>query len=93
MVGTGYNSSVFFRDETAEAVRDSDQFRVLFAGKLSEKKGVYSLLRSLHHLKAPQGMEVYLAGGCGTEAELEKLKMMVEENPSYFYNIMPYALF
>lgn len=24
-------------------------------------------------------------------AELEKLKMMVEENPSYFYNIMPYA--
>lgn len=24
-------------------------------------------------------------------AELEKLKMMVEENPSYFYRIMPYA--
>lgn len=24
-------------------------------------------------------------------AELEKLKLMVEENPSYFYNIIPYA--
>jgi len=24
-------------------------------------------------------------------AELEKLKLMVEENPSYFYDIMPYA--
>ena len=81
VVGTGYNSGVFSRDEQSKAERDSGKFRYIFAGKLSEKKGVYSLLRCLGHLTAPENTEVLLAGGCGSEAELEKLKKMAGERP------------
>lgn len=76
VVGTGYNSGVFFRDEEARARRDSEKFRFLFAGKLSEKKGVYSLLRCLHRLEDPENTEILLAGGCGSEEELERLQEM-----------------
>lgn len=79
VVGTGYNSNVFFRDEEAKATRDSDKFRYIFAGKLSEKKGVYSLLRCLGALENPADAEILLAGGCGSEEELEKLKAMAEK--------------
>lgn len=81
VVGTGYNSGVFFRDETAKAERDSDKFRFLFAGKLSEKKGVYSLLRCLSHLEKPENTEILLAGGCGSDTELEKLREMARKCP------------
>ena len=81
VVGTGYNSNVFFRDEEAKAARDSEKFRYIFAGKLSEKKGVYSLLHCLKHLEKPESVEILLAGGCGSEEELAKLKTMAEQCP------------
>lgn len=81
VVGTGYNSGVFFRDEAAKESRDSSKFRYIFAGKLSEKKGVYSLLRCTKYLEDPKRMELLLAGGCGSEAEPEKLKAMAAECP------------
>ena len=81
VVGTGYNSNVFFRDEEAKAARDSEKFRYIFAGKLSGKKGVYSLLSCLNDLKQPEAVEILLAGGCGSEEELAKLKTMAEQCP------------
>jgi glycosyltransferase involved in cell wall biosynthesis len=81
VVGTGYNSNVFFRDEEAKAARDSEKFRYIFAGKLSEKKGVYSLLSCLKHLEKPDSVEILLAGGCGSEEELAKLKTMAARCP------------
>ena len=81
VVGTGYNSGIFFRDSATKAERNSDKFRFIFAGKLSEKKGVYSLLRCLTHMEDPENTELLLAGGCGSEAELEKLKTMAGECP------------
>ena len=81
VVGTGYNSGIFFRDDDAKAERNSDKFRFIFAGKLSEKKGVYGLLRCAKHLEDPDNTELLLAGGCGTDAELEKLKVMAGECP------------
>ena len=81
VVGTGYNSSVFFRDEAAKTTRDCARFRYIFAGKLSEKKGVHSLLRCLNALDNPGDTQVLLAGGCGSEEELEKLKVMAGKCP------------
>ena len=77
VMGTGYNSNVFFRNPGL--ARDPERTRYLFAGKLSEKKGVYSLLRCLKHLHHPA--QLYLAGGCGSEEELEKLRSMAELAP------------
>ena len=81
VVGTGYNSGVFFRDETAKAQRKSDKIRYIFAGKLSEKKGIYSLLRCLNHLEDPENAELLLAGGCGSEEELKRLEALAGECP------------
>ena len=81
VVGTGYNSGIFFRNEKAKSRRDSSRFRCIFAGKLSEKKGVYSLLRCLDHLTNPENTEILLAGGCGSGQELEKLKAMAGKCP------------
>lgn len=82
VMGTGYNSSVFFRDEGIKAARNAERYRYIFAGKLSEKKGVYSLLNCLHHLHHPEKVEVYLAGGCGSEEELEKFQSLAQAAPS-----------
>lgn len=81
VVGTGYNSNVFYRDECVKAARQPETFRYIFAGKLSEKKGVHSLLRCLRHLNHPERVEVYLAGGCGSDAELCKLRVLAEKAP------------
>ena len=79
VMGTGYNSHVFFEDPRFP--REPGKIRYLFAGKLSEKKGVYSLLRCMNNLAHPERTELYLAGGCGSEAELEKLRCVAENAP------------
>ena len=79
VMGTGYNSSIFYHDE--EILRDGQEIRYLFAGKLSEKKGVHSLIHCLSQLKNPENAHMYLAGGCGSEEELEKLRMMADQAP------------
>ena len=79
VMGTGYNSGVFYQDPAIQ--RDPTKMRHLFAGKLSEKKGIYSLLRCLEHLEHPEQVEVYLAGGCGSEEELEHLRMLADASP------------
>ena len=79
VMGTGYNAGVFHRDTRFR--REPGKTRYLFAGKLSEKKGVYSLLRCLDHLKDPEQAELYLAGGSGSEGELEKLRNLARTAP------------
>ena len=79
VMGTGYNSSIFFRDNSLS--KNTVKVFYLFAGKLSEKKGVYSLLRCLNHLKYPEQAELYLAGGCGSEEELAQLKELAQTLP------------
>ena len=79
VMGTGYNSGVFYRDPAIS--RDPEVTRYLFAGKLSEKKGVYSLLDALRFLEQPERTELYLAGGCGTEEERKHLEHLAQRAP------------
>ncbi len=79
VMGTGYNSDLFFNDEAVKAQKNSDKLRLIFAGKISEKKGVMSLLRALHHVKQP--VELALAGGYGNEAEYAEIRRLAEEAP------------
>ena len=81
VVGTGYNSNVFHRDTLLHESREDGKLRLIFAGKLSEKKGIFSLLRSLNNLKNPQNVELWLAGGCGNPAEYERICRMTQEAP------------
>ncbi len=86
-VGMGYNSKIFFR--TGEKKADGVT-RIVFAGKIAEKKGVMSLIRSLSLLSARHGGEercrkdrllIRLAGSAGNREEYEEIRKMAGECP------------
>ena len=81
VMGTGYNSDVFFVNEAVKQARRSDKIRLIFAGKISEKKGVMSLLRAMHHVRQPEIYELVFAGGYGNEEEYAKILRQAEEAP------------
>ena len=81
VMGTGYNSSVFFLDAAAKAARYDSRTRFIFAGKLSEKKGLYSLLRALRQVSHPESVELALAGGYGNAAEYAQIRRLAEVSP------------
>ena len=98
-VGMGYNSAVFNRQpalrdmngRSSHATRSSHtSVRLIFAGKISEKKGVMSLIRSLSYLPefsgntgSPSGSGVTLtcAGGAGNEDEYREILSLAEKAP------------
>ncbi len=85
-VGMGYNSEIFRRD--GEKIKDQVT-RLVFAGKIAEKKGVMSLLRSLTLLadaadgeKVPVGqLKLSLAGSTGNAEEYEMIRELAEKCP------------
>ncbi len=78
VLGTGYNSDVFFVNEEVRQHRQSEKIRLIFAGKISEKKGVVSLLRALQYVRHPECYELALAGGHGNEEEFEKIRQLAQ---------------
>lgn len=83
VMGTGYNSDVFHIREDIKANTNPEKIRLIFAGKISEKKGVLSLMRALQYLQWPDRYEVYLAGGAGNAEEFEKIRHMGLVAPCY----------
>lgn len=84
IIGTGYNSGIFYPEARPEHNRPEHKKGVtlIFAGKLSEKKGVMSLLRSLRYLQSnPEEICLKLAGGYGNQDEYEKIKRLAEAAP------------
>lgn len=80
VMGTGYNSDVFRLDRT-DAAPEAKNVRLIFAGKLSEKKGLFSLLRSLRLLPDPGKYELALAGGYGNREEYLEICRLAEMCP------------
>ena len=81
VMGTGYNSDVFRILPAAEKEDKPQKLRLIFAGKLSEKKGIISLLASLWHLEHPERVEVALAGGAGNKEDYEKIRALAAAAP------------
>ena len=81
VIGTGYNSDVF-RQEMGTSQGEEKELRLIFAGKISEKKGVKSLIRSLDYLK-DSGLiiSLELAGGAGDEGEYQEIRELAEKCP------------
>lgn len=68
VIGAGYNHRIFHR---AGHPRHPGPLRLTFAGKITEKKGVFSLIRSLDRLPF-HALSVTIAGGfSGPEEEAE----------------------
>ena len=83
VMGTGYNSDVFHIRQDIKAYNNPEKIRLIFAGKISEKKGVLSLMRALQYLQWPDRYELYLAGGAGNAEEFEKIRHMGLVAPCY----------
>jgi len=81
VLGTGYNSEVFFVIERLKAARPSGKIRLIFAGKISGKKGVLSLLRAMQYVHHPDVYELAFAGGYGNEEEYEKIRQLASVCP------------
>lgn len=78
VVGVGYNSDIF---HNVDAKKEPYPIRLLYAGKLSQKKGVMSLLKSLAHLSIEkEGLILSLAGGYGNEKEYKEICKLAEES-------------
>lgn len=82
-LGTGYNSGVFYLNQNAKTQRSSGKQRLIFAGKLSEKKGLCSLLRALSRLRQPDRYELVLAGGYGNAGEYRQICHLAEYAPCH----------
>jgi len=55
--------------------------RLIYAGKIAEKKGVASLLKSLGHLsRKPEELVLYLAGGAGNQREYSWILELAEKS-------------
>lgn len=82
VIGTGYNSAVFYPSEEEKDLENGEKKVLIFAGKLSEKKGVMSLLRSLAYTGLPkESLKVVLAGGAGSREEYEVIRRLVKACP------------
>ena len=81
VMGTGYNSDIFYLNPEAKAQKVNGRIRLIFAGKLSEKKGLYSLLQALRLLPNPHNYELALAGGYGNRAEYAEICRLAEMAP------------
>ncbi|MDO4265396.1 MAG: glycosyltransferase family 4 protein [Eubacteriales bacterium] len=95
-LGTGYNSGIFHRMSEEELQQEmqpagqknpseqdlrDDEIRLLFAGKISEKKGVFSLIRALSKLPDGRKYRLMLAGGHGSTEEYESIRALAEKAP------------
>ncbi len=83
-VGMGYNSQIFHGGEDK---KKDGVTRIVFAGKIAEKKGVMSLIRSLSVLYSRKDacsrdeLLVQLAGSAGNQEEYEQIRQMAAKCP------------
>ena len=79
VVGTGYNGKIFRR--AAGKPMSGEPIQVCFAGKITEKKGVVSLIRCLPQLaQTPEQVEFHLIGGHSDPEEYARIQRMAEES-------------
>lgn len=87
ILGMGYNNKIFY--STGEK-KDDGVTRLVFAGKIAEKKGVMSLMKSLTLLPERlsdvpyEKVQVLLAGSAGNETEYQEIRRLAEKVP---YNV------
>lgn len=80
VIGSGYNNRIFYDQQLRNTQKKAKgKKNLIFAGKLSEKKGVLSLLRCLEYLPYKSDeLTLWLAGGYGNQQEYDMICSMVQ---------------
>ena len=76
VIGTGYNSGIFMR--MPENEKNAEELHLIFAGKISEKKGVKSLIKAMEHMKE-KNVILKLAGGAGNVEEYTEIQELAKK--------------
>ena len=78
VVGAGYNQDIFYPGHS-RGKGGSNPLQLVFVGKVTGKKGVFSLLRALELLPyPPKALSVKLAGGPGPAQEYEQVTALAQ---------------
>lgn len=82
VIGIGYNNEIFHVRKCLNNIRikenDKRVIRLVFAGKIAEKKGVMSLLRALENVE-DRCVELRLAGGYGNIEEYQEILQLAQK--------------
>ena len=79
VLGAGYNRRIFHKVRSRRKSPNAPK-QLRFAGKITEKKGIFSLLRSLELLPYPADeLRVVLAGGFSSEEESRRIRLMAAD--------------
>lgn len=84
ILGMGYNQDIFYGPGGSEdaSYGKEGEIRLIYAGKIAEKKGVKSLIKSLSYLPYPKNrLRLSLAGGAGNKAEYQEIKELASRAP------------
>lgn len=77
IIGVGYNQNIFYKGKREE----KPYYQLAFAGKVTEKKGIFSLLRAIENLSyMPGQLVVKIAGGFGTEEEQKEIEKLAAKS-------------
>lgn len=80
IAGVGYNQEIFW---AGMEEKQEDEYTIAYAGKISKKKGVESLLRAVAKMPyPPERVTLKLAGGAGNEIEYGKIRS-IAQNQTY----------
>ena len=74
-IGTGYNSDIFYH----KGYQKEEEVRLIFAGKICEKKGIFCLLHALDKVKSDRKISLSIAGGYSDEEEYKKVVTLAKE--------------
>ena len=69
VVGSGYNAAIFHPAQEPTEPDRAERVKILYAGKLAEKKGLLSLFRAMERLPAKDKWILELAGGYSDDKE------------------------
>ena len=88
VIGAGYNVQIFRLPESFPVKRPR---RIAYAGKLTEKKGVFSLIRALNQLPGDP-VPVSMAGGFSSPEEEAEIRALAAgcRHPIEFPGILPH---
>lgn len=78
VVGSGLNSDIFHIKDP-NSTNGLEEIRLVFAGKITKSKGIYSLINAINRIE-DYSLRLSLAGSSGTKAEYKEIKAHAEKS-------------
>ena len=75
VIGVGYNNRIFYNKNYEKS---HDEIKLMYAGKISDKKGISCLLKAMSYIKTDKKFKLIMAGGHSDKDEYERILKYAE---------------